>query len=67
VALKRAFSDQNRFYLYRVNRGRGRIFKTEFILKYPSEPEPGRIRRGRLKVEQLHALAREVFYRSHRA
>ena len=63
VALKRlvAYSAQNR--LYRANRDLGRIFKTEFILQYMSEPElRGRIRRGLLKVEQLHALARDVFY-----
>jgi len=63
VALKRlvAFSSKNRFY--KANRDLGRIFKTEFILQYMSEPElRGRIRRGLLKVEQLHALARDVFY-----
>jgi TnpA family transposase len=63
VALKRlvAFSAKNRFY--RANRELGRIFKTEFILQYLSEPElRRRIRRGLLKVEQLHALARDVFY-----
>ena len=55
------FSAQNRFY--RANRDLGRIFKTEFILQYLSEPElRRRIRRGLLKVEQLHALARDVFY-----
>jgi hypothetical protein len=63
VALKRlvGFSAKNRFY--RANRDLGRIFKTEFILQYLSEPElRSRIRRGLLKVEQLHALARDVFY-----
>jgi TnpA family transposase len=63
VALKRlvGFSAKNRFY--RANRDLGRIFKTEFILQYLSEPElRRRIRRGLLKVEQLHALARAVFY-----
>ena len=63
VALKRlvGFSGKNRFY--RANRDLGRIFKTEFILQYLSEPElRRRIRRGLLKVEQLHALARDVFY-----
>jgi TnpA family transposase len=56
-----AFSGKNRFY--RANRELGRIFKTEFILQYLSDPElRGRIRRGLLKVEQLHALARDVFY-----
>jgi TnpA family transposase len=63
VALKRlvGFNAKNRFY--RANRDLGRIFKTEFILQYLSEPElRRRIRRGLLKVEQLHALARDVFY-----
>jgi TnpA family transposase len=65
VALKRlvGFSGKNRFY--RANRDLGRIFKTEFILQHLSEPElprARRIRRGLLKVEQLHALARDVFY-----
>jgi TnpA family transposase len=63
VALKRlvAHSAKNRFY--KANRDLGRIFKTEFILRYMSEPElRGRVRRGLLKVEQLHALARDVFY-----
>jgi TnpA family transposase len=63
VALKRlvGFSAKNRFY--RANRDLGRIFKTEFFLQYLSEPElRRRIRRGLLKVEQLHALARDVFY-----
>ena len=61
VALKRlvGFRTKNRFY--RANRDLGRIFKTEFILQYLSEPElRRRIRRGLLKVEQLHALARDV-------
>jgi len=57
VALKRlvGFSAKNLFY--RANRDFGRIFKTEFILQYLSEVElRRRIRRGLLKVEQLHAL-----------
>ena len=38
-------------------------FKTEFLLSYLSEPPLGsRIRKGLLKVEQLHALARDVYY-----
>jgi TnpA family transposase len=63
VALKRlvGFSAKNRFY--RANRDLGRIFKTEFILQYLSEPElRRRIRGGLLKVEQLRALPRDVFY-----
>ena len=63
VALKRlvGFSAKNRFY--RANRDLGRIFKTEFLLSYLSEPRlRARMRRGLLKVEQLHALARDIYY-----
>jgi TnpA family transposase len=63
VALKRlvAYSSTNRFY--KANRDLGRVFKTEFILQYMSQPQlRRRIRRGTLKVEELHALARDVFY-----
>jgi TnpA family transposase len=63
VVLKRlaGYSSSNRFY--RASRDLGRIFKTEFILEYMSQPElRSRVRRGLLKVEQLHALARDVFY-----
>ncbi len=63
VALKRlaAYSAKNRFY--RANRDLGRIFKTDFILNYMTEPQlRARIRKGLLKVEQLHVLARDVYY-----
>ena len=41
----RVFSAKNRFY--RANRDLGRIFKTEFLLSYLSEPRlRARIRRG---------------------
>ena len=63
VALKRlaGCTGKNRFY--RANRDLGRVFKTEFLLSYLSEPQlRSRIRRGLLKVEQLHALARDVYY-----
>ena len=63
VALRRlaGFSAKNGFY--RANRDLGRILKTEFILQYMSEPAlRTRIRRGLLKVEQMHALARDMFY-----
>ena len=47
---------KNRFY--RAHRDLGRVFKTEFLLSYLSEPQlRSRIRRGLLKVEQLHALS----------
>jgi TnpA family transposase len=63
VALRRlaACTAKNRFY--RANRDLGRVFKTEFLLSYLSEPPlRSRIRKGLLKVEQLHALARDVYY-----
>ena len=63
IALRRliGFTGKNQFY--RANRDLGRIFKTEFILQYLSQPAlRRRIRRGLLKVDQLHALARDVFY-----
>jgi TnpA family transposase len=63
VALKRLVgcTAKNRFY--RANRDLGRLIKTEFLLGYLSEPQlRSRIRRGLLKVDQLHALARDVYY-----
>ena len=63
VALKRlvGHGPKNRFY--RATRELGRVFKSEFILDYLSQPAlRTRIRRGLLKGEQLHALARCVHY-----
>jgi TnpA family transposase len=63
TALKRlvGFSDKNHFY--RANRELGRIFKTENILDYMSDPLLRRNRRrGLLKGEQIHQLARDVAY-----
>ena len=64
LAMRRlaGFSAKNGFY--RANSDPGRILKTEFILQYMSEPALRmRIRRGGLlKVEQMHALARDLFY-----
>ena len=55
------FQASNRFYA--VNRELGRALKTEFVLQYMSEPQlRAKVRRGLLKVEQLHALARAVYY-----
>ena len=63
VGLKRLASCTAKNRFYRANRNLGRIFKTEFLLSYLSEPQlRSRIRKGLLKVEQLHALAREVYY-----
>ncbi|MHC4536003.1 MAG: Tn3 family transposase, partial [Planctomycetota bacterium] len=63
VALKRlnSMSKKNQFYL--ANREFGRVFKTEFILQYMSIPPLRRkVKRGLLKNDQIHALAREVAY-----
>lgn len=63
TALKRlaAYSGKNHFY--RANRELGRIFKTEYILQFMSDPETRqRVRRGLLKGEEIHALARQVAY-----
>ena len=68
VALRRlaGYSSTNKFY--RANRDLGRVFKTEFILQYLSQPMlRRRIHRGTLKVEELHALARDVFLRKTRS
>ncbi len=63
VALKRLASCTAKNRFYRANRDLGRVFKTEFLLGYVSEPQlRARIRRGLLKVEQRHALARDVYY-----
>ncbi len=63
TALKRlvGFSEKNHFY--RANRELGRIFKTENILEYMSDPllRQNR-RRGLLKGEQIHQLARDLAY-----
>ncbi len=63
TALKRltGFSPKNHFY--RASRELGRIFKTENILNHMCNPlfRQNR-RRGLLKGEQLHQLARDVAY-----
>ena len=63
VALKRLYSMSPKNQFYRANRELGRLFKTEFILDYMSQPNLRRkIRRGLLKPDQLHRLARDVAY-----
>ena len=55
------YSGKNHFY--RANRELGRIFKTEHILQILSDKNMRqRIRRGLLKGEQIHALARDLNY-----
>lgn len=63
VALKRLVACGPRNHFYRAVREVGRVFKTIFILDYLSDPSlRRRVRRGLLKGEQLHALARCVHY-----
>ncbi|MEM1044225.1 MAG: Tn3 family transposase [Bacteroidota bacterium] len=63
TAMKRvvAFGGANHFY--RAFRELGRLVKTEYVLDYLGRPElRRRVRRGLLKSEEFHALARAVFY-----
>ena len=63
TALRRlnGFSGKNHFY--RANRELGRIVRTEHTLKFMSDPDMRRRnRRGLLKGEQIHALARDIKY-----
>jgi TnpA family transposase len=63
TALKRLASFTGKNHFYRANRELGRIFKTEFILQFMSDPATRqRARRGLLKGEEIHALARQVAY-----
>lgn len=62
-----ALQRRNRFkpsnHFYKAARELGRMLKSEFILEYMLDPHlRSRIRKGLLKVEQLHALARVVYY-----
>ncbi len=63
TALRRlnGFSGKNHFY--RANRELGRIIRTEYTLNFMSDPDMRkRNRRGLLKGEQIHALARDLKY-----
>jgi TnpA family transposase len=63
VALKRLVTFNGKNHFYRANRELGRIFKTENILNYMSDPLLRKNRRkGLLKGEQIHQLARNVAY-----
>lgn len=63
TALKRLTGYPGKNHFYRANRELGRVFKTEYILRYMSDPiMRRRIRRGLLKSEEVHALARQVAY-----
>jgi TnpA family transposase len=66
VALKRLLACGPRNHFYRAVRELGRVYKTLFILDYLTDPAlRRRVRRGLLKGEQLHALARQVHYGRH--
>ena len=63
TALRRlnGFTGKNHFY--RANRELGRIVRTEYTLDFMSDPDMRRRnRRGLLKGEQIHALARDLKY-----
>ncbi len=63
TALKRLAGYSGKNHFYRANRELGRIFKTEYILRYMADPQTRqRIRRGLLKGEEVHALAKQVAY-----
>lgn len=63
TAMKRLNSFTGKNHFYRANRELGRVFKTEHILQYMSDKTlRQRTRKGLLKGEQLHALARDLNY-----
>ncbi|OEU73255.1 MAG: hypothetical protein BA869_04515, partial [Desulfuromonadales bacterium C00003107] len=63
TAMKRLNGYSGKNHFCRANRELGRIFKTEHILQYMSNKAlRQRIRRGLLKGEQIHALARDLNY-----
>lgn len=63
TALKRLAGFTGKNHFYRANRELGRIYKTEYVLRILSDPVARQNqRRGLLKSEQMHALARQVAY-----
>ena len=63
TGLKRLVGYTGKNHFYRANRELGRVFKTEHILRIMSDPLARRqMRRGLLKNEEIHALARQVSY-----
>ena len=61
--MKRLNGYTGKNHFYRANRELGRIFKTEYILHYLSDKTMRqRVRRGLLKGEEIHALARDLNY-----
>ncbi len=63
VALKRLASFTGKNHFYRANREFGRVIKTENILNHMCNPTLRRKRQlGLLKGEQMHQLARNIYY-----
>jgi len=63
TALKRLTGHTEKNLFYHANLQMGRILKTEHILLWMSDPfKRKRTRRGLLKVEQIHRLARDITY-----
>jgi TnpA family transposase len=63
TALRRltGYTEKNLFY--RANLNLGRVFKTEHILLWMADPfRRKRARKGLLKTEQVHQLARDITY-----
>jgi TnpA family transposase len=63
TALERLAGYSGKNLFCRANRELGRVFKTEYILHYMSDPPVRqRVRRGLLKSEEVQALARQIAY-----
>ena len=63
TALKRLTGHTEKNLFYQANVQLGRILKTEHVLLWMSDPlKRKRTRKGLLKVEQIHQLARDITY-----
>jgi TnpA family transposase len=63
TALKRIVGFTSKNHFYQANIQLGRILKTEHILYWMADPRKRRrTRKGLLKVEQIHQLARDITY-----
>jgi TnpA family transposase len=63
TALKRIVGFTSKNHFYQANLQLGRILKTEHILCWMADPHKRRrTRKGLLKVEQIHQLARDITY-----
>jgi TnpA family transposase len=63
TALKRIVGFTSKNHFYQANLQMGRILKTEHILCWMADPHKRRrTRKGLLKVEQIHQLARDITY-----